>query len=105
MGVDPGSPEILRESARFTSQLRVEVFPAADASETNFRHFGEEGFLQNISRGGACVVTASPLQVSDLLKISFPIQQFISTPRTVAEVKWTSHGEDGKYISGLRFLI
>ncbi|HET6370745.1 MAG TPA: hypothetical protein VFG95_06080, partial [Nitrospiria bacterium] len=75
----------------------------------DFQSISFEGTIQNIGNGGACIETSSPLSISEVLKIAFPIQSsissFISTPRTLAEVKWTHPVPGDRFISGLRFLL
>jgi hypothetical protein len=78
-------------------------------SEKEVQAAGREGMVMNVSSGGACIVTDFPLPLSDVLKVAFPIQShisdFISTPRTLAEVRWTFVFPDHRYVSGLRFLF
>lgn len=94
-----------RGSARFSITLSVECYPSISPHSTSARKGNFEGVLQNISNGGACMVTAQPLKIAEVLKVSFPIQHFVSTPRTLAEVKWTRSMPEGRFVSGLRFLL
>ncbi|HTN42214.1 MAG TPA: PilZ domain-containing protein [Nitrospiria bacterium] len=98
------SQELPRASARFSSNLRVEFHRAVGSSTENQKQPGLDGVLQNISSGGACIMTTDPLKVAEVLKISFPVQQ-IFTPRTLAEVRWTHPLPEGKFAAGLRFLL
>jgi hypothetical protein len=98
------SQELPRASARFSSNLRVEFQHAVGPGTEEALQTGIEGVLQNISSGGACILTKGPLKVAEVLKISFPVQKII-TPRTLAEVRWTQHLPEGKFVAGLRFLL
>ena len=105
IAVPEKSQEIPRASARFSSSIAVEFHPTTGPSSEDLPSMGFEGVLQNISSGGACMITKRPLKVSEVLKVSFPIQKFISTPRALAEVKWTHPLPEGRHVSGLRFLL
>ena len=103
-------PEEIPRGPRFLINLIVDCFPSVTTQpkerkeETSF-----EGFLQNIGNGGVSMVTSHPLSVNEVLKISFPIQSsismFISTPRTLAEVKWVKPISQDKFFAGLHFLL
>lgn len=97
--------EMPRANARFAVSLTVECFPSALPAGVGEERGHFEGSLKNISSGGACILTDRPLHVADVLKMSFPIQTFISAPRTLAEVRWALPTEEGKYLCGLRFLL
>jgi len=99
-----------RDSTRFSVNLTVECYAsAAGPLPEGPQDTGFDGVVQNISDGGACIVTRRPLRVTDVLKVAFPIQSsissFISTPPTLAEVQWTHPSPEGEFISGLRFLL
>jgi hypothetical protein len=82
----------------------VEFHRAVGPSTENQQQPGNDGVLQNISSGGACILTEDPLKVAEVLRISFPAQK-IFTPRTVVEVRWTHRLPEGKFVAGLRFLL
>jgi len=99
-----------RRGARFAVNLTGNCFPSADeASDEKNQIIGIEGEVKDISSRGACIVTEFPLMISEVLKVAFPIQgsisNYISTPRTLAEVRWTQPAPDNKFISGFRFLL
>jgi len=103
--------EMPRAGPRFSINLSV-VFDRSSAqiqSESGGKGGTFEGTVENISSGGACLLTQDSLDISEVIKISFPIQgsisQFISPPRTLAEVKWTRPAVGGKFLSGIRFLL
>jgi hypothetical protein len=105
--------EEIQRGARFSVNFTVECYPSSDRdqNETEEQAPGAsfEGQVRNISSGGACLITAQPLKVNEILKVSFPIQSsisdFISTPRTLVEVRWTESADKARYLSGLRFLL
>lgn len=98
------SRELPRSSARFSSNLRVEFHRAIGPSSENPEQMGFDGVLQNISSGGACIMTTRPIKAAEVLKISFPVQKFFA-PRTLAEVRWAHRLPEGKFVAGLRFLL
>jgi PilZ domain-containing protein len=100
-------------AARFTVNFNVECYPSASKEggeiKTASQDFSFEGEIKNISSSGACLVSNHPLKVSEVIKVSFPIQSSISTyispPRTLVEVRWTKPVEKGKFVTGLLFLL
>jgi len=101
--------ELPRTKPRFSIHLFVECSTSAhdfDQRESDGK-FG--GVIENISSGGACVNTNRPLRISEVLRISFPIggsiSGLITMPRTLVEVKWTRPISEGRFTSGVRFLI
>jgi hypothetical protein len=107
-----GSEEIQR-GARFSVQLSVSCYRSIDRTDQGGEEKEEgaafEGEVKNISSSGACLVTSYPLKINEVLKVSFPIQSsltaFITTPRTLVEVRWIKPLENNTFITGLRFLL
>jgi PilZ domain-containing protein len=99
--------------ARFSVSLAVECYPSAGSGEPELsipsKPQSFEGEIKNISSRGACLITTQPLKVNEVLKVSFPIHSsissFISSPRTLVEVKWTKPSDKDKFITGLLFLL
>lgn len=110
-------PKEVSRGARFSVDLAVECYPSVGSGDAFLElDSGEpskvvtfEGEVTNISSGGACLITTQSLKVNEILKVSFPIQSslstFISTPRTVVEVRWTKPAAQGKFLIGIRFLL
>ncbi len=106
--------------ARFSVNLAVTCFPSTVSAGPTYgsvdpktgqeiQGAGREGIVKDVSSGGACIITDFPLSLSEVLKVAFPIQSsisdFISSPRTLAEVRWTYLSPDNQYVSGLHFLF
>ncbi len=103
-------PKEIPRDPRFLINLSVDCFPSvATRSEEGKTDTSFEGIVQNIGNGGVCLVTNRPLNLNEVLKVSFPIQSsistFISTPRTLAEVRWIKPLSHDKFLSGLHFLL
>jgi hypothetical protein len=98
-----------RRGARFSVNLTGNCYLPAETPEKETQANGREGAVKDISSWGACILTKFPLNVSEVLKVAFPIQNpissYISTPPTLAEVRWTHSSPDNNYISGFRFLL
>ncbi|MBI3593414.1 MAG: PilZ domain-containing protein [Nitrospirae bacterium] len=97
-----------RRGARFAVNLTGICYRTADALDQR-RTAGREVEVKDMSSRGACIETPFPLKRSEVLKIAFPIQNpifnYISTPPTLAEVRWTYPVTKNKYLSGFRFLL
>jgi hypothetical protein len=98
---------------RFLVNIWVDCFISTDGGARLKKKPSEDivfkTLVRNISSKGAFLVAKYPLKVSEVFKVSFPIQSsatpFISTPRTLVEVRWIKpyHKED--LMLGLRFLL
>ena len=110
----PEETQKIRSGPRFSLNLNVLCYPSSDvtkksgvegqSAETSF-----DGELLNISSGGACLVTDLPLEEREILKVSIPIHgsvsNFITTPRTLVEVRWKKPKNHEKFLIGVRFLL
>lgn len=109
----PERPSGPFRAARFSVSFTVECYPSAGSVETAVDPPAKdqvfEAEIRNISNSGACLVTPHPLAVNQILKVSFPIQSpistFISTPRTLVEVRWMKPDEKNSIMAGIRFLL
>jgi hypothetical protein len=64
-----------------------------------------QGTLQNLSDGGICLTTDSPLSVKQFLALSIPAPVPGVAIPTLALVRWTRQIRGkGKYAAGLSFL-
>lgn len=64
----------------------------------------QDGSAVNLSMGGLCLATPSPLSKGDYLKIEITLPGSTQPTRAMAEVVWAS--TEGKaYKAGIRFLI
>jgi hypothetical protein len=109
--------EVSRGAARFSVDLAVECYPSVGSDNASIEAPSKEtprepsfdGEVTNISSSGFCIITTHSLKANEVLKVSFPIQSsisnFISTPRTLVEVRWTKPADKDKYMVGLRFLL
>jgi len=66
-----------------------------------------DGRLHNLSNGGICILSSSPLQPSTFLCCSFPVFEAPVAVPALMQVKWTvKRGQKSpNYISGLEFVI
>lgn len=99
----------IRRGARFSVNLTGNCYPVPKNEGAKKEDKRCEGSVKDISSRGACIITSFPLKISEVLKVAFPIQgsisNYISTPRTLAEVRWTQPAPGNKFISGFRFLL
>jgi len=104
-----GKSNNIRRGARFSVNLTGNCYPVAQTVEEKKEDKRCEGAVKDISSRVSCIVTSFPLKISEVLKVAFPIQgcisNYVSTPRTLAEVRWTQSAPDNKFVSGFRFLL
>ena len=98
-----------RKGVRFAVDLIGKCYPTEKNRPEKVSTQKFDGTVKDISSWGACIVTRFPLKLSEVLKIALPIQSsisnYISSPATLAEVRWTQPIEGGMYVSGFRFLL
>jgi Tfp pilus assembly protein PilZ len=65
------------------------------------------GEIINISKGGFCISTASPLKRLDVVKVMIPLFDGLPRIPTMAEVRWVKpYGNDeNTYNVGMRFIF
>lgn len=109
--------------ARFSVNLRVKCFSSiqipsqipANAEKSTERvenapaEAAFEGEISNISNDGACLVSTHELKINEILRVAFPfnnvISPYVTSPRTLAEVRWVHPADQGQIHCGLRFLL
>ncbi|MFQ5455862.1 MAG: PilZ domain-containing protein [Nitrospirota bacterium] len=65
-----------------------------------------KGMIVNISEGGVCMMVDIPLEISQIVKIDFPLHNVTATTRTLGEVRWIKNSPwSNNYLIGLRFLL
>jgi PilZ domain len=68
---------------------------------------GISGRVQNVSKGGLCILTSEPMKRSDLLRCEIPAADGVIGVPTLMQVRWTKEQNLRlkSYVSGLQFLI
>lgn len=97
-----------RREARFPHSFEVMVrqlpqLGAADLPETST----VPGRVQNISQGGVCLVTTSPIEASAVLRCEIAINDVPLRVPTLMRVRWTQkyNANPESFISGLESLL
>lgn len=65
-----------------------------------------DGRIQNLSKGGACILSSTPLPPSVFVSCDFPVNDTAVTVPTLMQVRWTAkRGRKApNYISGFEFV-
>jgi len=96
-----------RENRRIAERhgLEKEVIYEPSAS-LELRQRKHSGKMLNISNGGFCLNTESPLIQSQIIQIQMPIPGIKSSLPTLAEVCWVGNNKNQSgYTAGFRYLI
>jgi hypothetical protein len=66
-----------------------------------------DGRIQNLSDGGACILSSCPLQPSQFVCCNFPVVDSNVTVPALMQVRWTAkRGQKSpNYISGFQFVV
>ncbi|MCG3110760.1 MAG: PilZ domain-containing protein [Candidatus Manganitrophus sp. SB1] len=92
-----------RESERYGLRTKVMYEPSAGLDLKEKVHAGR---TINISSGGFCLKTETPLSQSQIIRVSIPIPKVNAMSPTLAEVCWVEGLKKQKgYWVGLRFLL
>ena len=92
-----------RESERYGLRTKIMYEPSAELDLKEKVHAGR---TINISSGGFCLKTETPLSQSQIIRVSIPIPKVNAMSPTLAEVCWVEGLKKQKgYWVGLRFLL
>jgi len=97
-----------RREARFPHSLEVMVRQLPQLGSTENPDVEVvPGRVQNISQGGVCVVTPSPIETSSVLRCEIAIGDVPLRVPTLMRVRWTRkhNGIPESFISGLESLL
>ncbi|MFQ5779901.1 MAG: PilZ domain-containing protein [Nitrospiria bacterium] len=92
-----------RDSERHGLETEVVYEPSAALKLKQKNYVGK---TINISKGGFCFKTETPLTRSQIIQVRMPIPEIKSSLPTLAEVRWIEGAEtNDAYTVGLRFLL
>jgi len=96
-----------RQHERFPQVLEVHARslvsgPTAGALPKEF-----DGRVHNLSNGGVCILSSSPLQAETFICCDFPVSDVPISIPTLMQVRWTAKRghKSPSYISGLQFVV
>lgn len=66
-----------------------------------------DGRIQNLSKGGACILSSTPLPTSVFVSCDFPVFEAPVSVPTLMQVRWTAKRgrKPPNYISGFEFVV
>jgi hypothetical protein len=66
-----------------------------------------DGRVHNLSNGGVCILSSTPLQASMFVRCSFPVSDAPVSIPAVMQVRWSVKrgNKSPSYISGLQFVV
>ena len=95
-----------REHVRFPQVLEVHTrtLPPGSAGYTTPKEIS--GRIQNVSEGGICIMSSTPLPVSTFVCCEIAMPDVPVSIPTLMQVRWTARrGNAGEhYVNGLRFI-
>lgn len=97
-----------RREARFPHSFEVMVRQLPQLGSTEAPEVETvQGRVQNISQGGVCVVTSSPIETSSVLRCEIAISDVPLRVPTLMRVRWTHkhNAMPETFISGLESLL
>lgn len=95
-----------RRSQRVPLLGRVTYEVSVDQVVNNPEAALMEGQIQNVSKGGLCMLTNKELSNTQVVEIGLPLPVDQVTTPTIVEVRWVRRGSgQDRYMAGLRFLL
>lgn len=92
-----------RNAERYGYEKEVVYEPSAALELKQRKHHGK---MLNISQGGFCLKTETPLTKTQIIQVQMPVPEIKSSLPTLAEVCWVDNPENQEgYTVGLRYLI
>ncbi len=96
-----------RQHERYPQVLKVHARSFLSGQTTSAPPTEFDGHIQNLSNGGACILSSYPLRADTFLCCNLPVFDFPVSIPTLMQVRWTAkHGnKTASYISGLHFVV
>ena len=92
-----------RIAERYALKAKVIYEPSAELTRRERTHAGK---TLNISKGGFCIRTQTPLSQFQIIRVHIPVPEVKAALPTLAEVCWVEGLKKEKgYSVGLRFLL
>ena len=103
---DPPMQEERRDGPRYQLSGEFRGYPLGPLSQEQPDSSHIEGTIQNISAGGAALLTSSPVDLSTPLKTEVLFPNMPVAVTLLARPRWTRpHPDQPGYLTGLEFLL
>jgi hypothetical protein len=95
-----------RKYLRYISKGTVTYKRSIHKNKSIFKEVTGRGQLQNLSKGGICLITKQRLAPKQLVSVAIPLTRQNLTVPTLGYIQWTKplRGQ-ARYAAGLSFLI
>jgi hypothetical protein len=96
-----------RRYPRFPHPIKLFATELPQPGSFTQRKITIRGRIENISRGGICVLSDRSIPNSALIRCEFLVPEVPIPVPTLMQVRWTrkQDSRDGGYVSGLHFLL
>lgn len=96
-----------RQHERFPQVLDVHALCLLSLETTSDLPREFDGRIQNLSNGGACILSSCPLQPAMFVRCDFPVLDAPVSVPLLMQVKWTvKRGRKSpNYVSGFQFVL
>lgn len=86
------------------AEARAQALLPIPRGHSNLKEFS--GRIQNVSEGGICLMTSTPLPVASFICCRIAMFEVPSAIPTLLQVRWTANsgGKNPRYLSGFRFV-
>ncbi len=104
--IDSSKPE-RRRHERFPQVVEVHTRCLVSSAESGDAPKDFDGRIQNLSNGGVCILSGSPLPPSLFVCCSFPVIDAPVQVPILMQVRWTAKRgyNPSVYVSGLQFVL
>jgi hypothetical protein len=96
-----------RQHERFPQVLEVHARSLLSGQTAGPRPKEFDGRIYNLSNGGLCILSSSPLQADTFVCCNLPVIDAPVSIPTLMQVRWTAKrgNKSPSYISGLQFVV
>ncbi|MGO9574006.1 MAG: PilZ domain-containing protein [Terriglobales bacterium] len=96
-----------RQHERHPQVLKVHARSLLSGQATSAQPTEFDGHIQNLSNGGACILSSYPLHADTFLCCDLPVFDAPVSIPTLMLVRWTAKrgNKSAGYISGLQFVV
>ena len=104
--VMPSSAQERRRHERFPQVLEIHARSLLSGRTAGALPKEFEGRIHNLSNGGICILSSTPLQSDTFVTCNLPVLDIPVSIPTIMQVRWTTKqgNKSRSYISGLQFV-
>jgi PilZ domain len=96
-----------RQHERFPQVIEIHARSLLSGQATGALPKEFQGRIHNLSNGGVCILSSTPIPAATFVCCSFPVSDAPVSIPALMQVRWSvkREGKSPSYISGLQFVV